>query len=168
MPRWARPQHPVDLARGRGLLDTAIVVCLLSVLLLIASQRLLPLRGEAEAAHVTTVIGQLRSALGLTAAEMILREGVDSLQRLPGSNPVALLEEAPRNYRGEISVEQSVQVDPGSWYFVPATGHLGYRIRHPQYRADPSSTSGDRLWRIELDRNVRLIETFDMNQSTER
>ncbi|MEE4295965.1 MAG: hypothetical protein V2J20_05035, partial [Wenzhouxiangella sp.] len=116
MPRWAEHAALPAHHRGRGLLDTAIVLILISLFLLVASQRLLPLRGDAEAAHIQTTIGQLRAVLGLTAAEMIIRDGMVSLNTLTSSNPIALLEELPRNYRGEISVEQITQIPPGSWY----------------------------------------------------
>jgi hypothetical protein len=167
VPRWAEISAPPARLHGRGLLDTAIVLVLLSVFLLVASQRLLPLRGEAEAAHIQTTIGQLRAVLGLTAAEIIVRDGMDSLQALPGSNPILLLEEPPRNYQGEVFTDQRADISPGNWYFLPEYGQLGYRIRHPQYLDAPDPVA-DLRWRIELDRNLQLVEVFDLNQYVAR
>jgi len=164
VPRWAETVALPARHRGRGLLDTAIVLCLLSLFLLVAAQRLLPLRGDAEAAHIKTTIGQLRAVLGLTAAEMIINEGMASLNTLTGSNPIDLLEEPPRNYQGEVPADPEAAVPPGSWYFLPEIGQLGYRIRHPQYLDEHATDDAHRRWIIQLNRNVELVEVFDLNQ----
>ena len=49
--------------RGFSLLELLIVIVIISVLLVVAIDRLLILRFEAERATVRTVIGALRSAL---------------------------------------------------------------------------------------------------------
>lgn len=142
---WSR--HRVGPIR---LLELVVVIGLISLLLAFALWRLLPLRGHAEAAHVTTIIGGLRSAVGLSAAETLLRDGLSALADFDGANPMDLLQEGPERYRGLVPSAERAGVAPGYWYFEADSGRLGYRVRFPQYLAEPRSGPVHLRWRLSL------------------
>jgi len=151
VPHWARPSA-IDHGgiKGFSLLELVIVIILVVVLFLVALDRLLPLRGDAEAAHVATVIGGLRSALGLEAAARVVRDGLPALEQLQGSNPMDYLKEWPDTYIGILDPANSPHVPRGAWYFNPAAGAVGYRVRFPQYLAGKPPDPVHLRWRIEL------------------
>ena len=150
MPRWADRDNRRYRVEPLRLLQLVIIIILISLLILVAAWRVLPLRGHAEAAHVTTVIGGLRSAVGLTVAETVVRDGLAALSALDGSNPMALLQEWPERYRGPVLSDQRATVPPGYWYFEPDTGRLGYRVRFTQYLAEPRQDPIHLRWRLTL------------------
>lgn len=150
-------RRSVDAAPASGnqsgftLLELVIVIILVVLLFLTATWRLLPLRGDAEAAHVATTIGALRSALGLAVTERIVEESLDSAIELDSSNPMALLSQTPSNYIGEIEPDADSAIEAGRWYFDPAERLLHYRVRFPQYLEDPSiEPPVDLSWRVRL------------------
>jgi prepilin-type N-terminal cleavage/methylation domain-containing protein len=133
---------------GFTLLEMAIVIALVILLFLVAFDRLLPLRGRAEAAHVQQVVGTLRSNLGLTVAERVVSEGLDSLNELAGIDPMTLLAEPPRNYAGALKATDAVE--PGTWYFDPRKGLLGYRVEFTGTLGDAEGTASLH-WRVTVD-----------------
>lgn len=149
MPRWAELTRPAPRSqRGFTLLELIIVIVLVVLLFLVAYDRLLPLRGQAEAAHVASTIGTIRSSLGLTVAQRVLEDGVSGLPEIAGGNPMNLLGSTPNNYMGEIESADDEQIPRGNWYFERATGKLGYRVRYPQYLLPPSNETVLLTWRV--------------------
>lgn len=138
------------IQRGFTLLELIIVIILVVLLFLVAFDRLLPLRGQAEAAHVGSTVGTLRSALGMTTAQRVLDDGISQLSEMNGSNPMGLLAETPDNYIGEIESANDEEVQRGQWYFERATDRLGYRVRYPQYLEQPVDESVHLTWRVTL------------------
>jgi prepilin-type N-terminal cleavage/methylation domain-containing protein len=140
----------MSLHRGFSLLELVIVIILVVILFAVAVDRLMPLRGEAEAAHVASTIGSLRSALGLEAARQVTREGIDALPALATVNPMTLLQQRPDQYAGARASGRADDYLPGSWYFESDTGMLAYRVRFPQY-LDGSPTQPVILrWSVDL------------------
>ncbi|RFF28291.1 MULTISPECIES: hypothetical protein [unclassified Wenzhouxiangella] len=153
MPRWAETtvrRRPANLQRGFSLLELVVVIILVILLFLVAFDRLMPLRGQAESAHVATTVGTLRSALGMITAERVVKEGISALSSLEGENPMALLDETPSNYIGEIESADRSSVPRGSWYFERDSGRLGYRVRYPQYLDEPGNQAVHLTWRVTL------------------
>ncbi|NBB91649.1 MAG: prepilin-type N-terminal cleavage/methylation domain-containing protein [Gammaproteobacteria bacterium] len=149
--RWDDRPTAQRSSSGFTLFELIIVIVLVGLLFLVASWRLLPLRGDAEAAHVATTVGAMRSALGLEVAERIVDDSLESAAELQGSNPVALLGRAPANYIGEVDSANSADIPAGSWYFHRATGELRYRVRFPRYLARPApGESVDLSWKVRL------------------
>jgi type II secretory pathway pseudopilin PulG len=153
VPRWADPR-PDKRQSGFTLLELVIVIILVIVLFLTAWWRLLPLRGDAEAAHVASTIGALRSALGLHVAETVVEDSLQAIADLEHGNPVPLLAQPPADYAGEHTEPENAEIPPGSWYFQPLVGELRYRVRYPQYLAGVASPADERP--IELSWQVRL------------
>lgn len=154
MPRWAESGGTSANQSGFTLLELVIVIVLVILLFLTAWWRLMPLRGSAEAAHVATTVGTLRSALGMHVAERIVTDSLGAVAELDGGNPMPLLEQPPVTYIGEIETSRA-DIAPGSWYFETQTGHLGYRVRHPQYLVEPPPEPVDLRWRIRVRRGGR-------------
>jgi len=118
-------------ARGFSLLELIVVVAIISTLVAVALQRLLPYIDEAERVSVLRVEGQLRSTLMMEAAERIVRGQAGSITELEGSNPFNLLAEPPKNYLGELASAGQGPVTPRHWYFRPHDGQLVYRLGEP-------------------------------------
>lgn len=152
VPHWVdiagdrRPRRADLRPRGFTLLELIIVIILVALLFLTAYNRLMPLRGDAEAAHVTTVIGNLRSALGLAASERVMTDGVGALEELAGIDPVTLLQQVPDNYIGTAGAS----IPPGSWYFEPDARELRYRVRYPRYLEGAPNAPVDLAWRVRV------------------
>lgn len=125
-----------------------MVIILVIILFLVAFDRLLPLRGDAEAAHVATVIGGLRSAIGLEAAARVSREGLPALAELEGINPMTLLQDWPDTYIGETAGPDTTEIDPGAWYFETGSEALVYRVRFPQYIEGEPESPTELRWRV--------------------
>lgn len=154
MPPWAdaRPAgrpHP-GVQRGFSLLELVIVVILVALLFLFAFDRLMPLRGHAEGTQVASVIGALRSALGMEVAERIVDEGPESIAELQGANPMTLLQQRPVRYLGERSGSDNREIPEGAWYFDPDQGVLRYRVRFPQYLEGEPDPPVELSWQVRL------------------
>jgi len=146
VPRWVEVTGRSN--RGFTLLELVVVMILVGILFSVAAWRLLPLRGDAEAAHVATTIGTLRSALGLSLADHVLRGQYQALQTLDGSNPMDLMLETPERYAGIVSGRDIGRVPPGHWYFIEESGLLGYRVRFPHYLLDSPADPVHLHWRV--------------------
>ncbi len=144
-----RNTHPPGI-QGFSLLELVIVIILVVLLFTVALNRLAPLRGDAEAAHVATVIGSLRSAIGMEAASRVVREGPQGLAELEGINPMTLLQEVPEQYVGIRRTGQSNDIPAGAWYFDDDVGVLVYRVRFPQYLEDSPTAPVELRWQVRL------------------
>ena len=118
--------------RAFSLLELLIVIVIVSVLLVVAIDRLLALRFEAERASVQTVIGALRSALYIEFAAAAARGQVKRMDGAPGTNPMLHLAEKPDGYAGEFFGPDPALFEPGTWYFDSRDGALIYLVRYPQ------------------------------------
>jgi prepilin-type N-terminal cleavage/methylation domain-containing protein len=153
--RRRREQH------GFSLLELLIVIVIVSVLLVVAIDRLLVLRFEAERATVQTVIGALRSALYIEFAAAAARGEMTRMDKAAGSNPMAHLAEKPEAYIGEFYGPDPKVFEPGTWYFDLRDGVLIYVVRFPQQFV--TSLAGPPRLRLavqpdydDLDRNGRF------------
>lgn len=137
-------------ARGYSLLELVIVVILFALLLLLALDRTLPLRGQAEAAAVMRNEGILRAALGAEVAQRVARQGLDALPALEGSNPMDLTAQPPPGYLGAMPQVDPAALPPGSWAFDRARGVLVYRVRYAEYFDGEPDDPPRAEWRIVL------------------
>ncbi len=118
---------------GFSMLELVLVVILVVVLYVVAMDRILPLRGDAEAAAVATVAGTMRSALGMEVADRIVRDGPAAVAALEGANPMRYLAERPENYLGEVSGVDPANLPPGNWYFDLDSREVIYLVRYREY-----------------------------------
>jgi type II secretory pathway pseudopilin PulG len=158
------------------MLELVLVVILVVVLYVLAIDRILPLRGDAEAAHAAAVAGSLRSALGMEVADRVLRESVTAVRGVDGMNPMRLLAEQPDNYLGEVDGVRPERLQAGHWYFDRSTGELVYLVRHAQYFRTDLPGPPRLVFRTELVYNERdelagarlaRVNTFVWTQSAD-
>jgi len=118
--------------RAFSLVELLIVIVVISVLLVVAIDRLLLLRFEAERATVQSVIGALRSGLYIEFAAAAARGQMQAMDVARGSNPMLRLAEKPDNYAGEFFGPDPGVFEPGTWYFDSRDRALVYLVRFPQ------------------------------------
>ena len=123
--------------RGLSLLEVLIVIVIVSVLLVVAIDRLLAIRYEAERATVQSVIGALKSALYIEFAAAAARGQLARMDVARGSNPILRLAEKPDSYAGEYFGADPALFDPGTWYFDTRDRALVYLVRFPQQFVTP-------------------------------
>jgi prepilin-type N-terminal cleavage/methylation domain-containing protein len=123
--------------RGFSLLELLIVIVIISVLLVVAIDRLLMLRFEAERATVQTVLGALRSALYIEFAAAAAKGEIKRMDTARGSNPMLHLAEKPEGYAGEFYGPDPKVFEPGTWYFDLRDRTLVYVVRFPQQFVTP-------------------------------
>lgn len=106
-----------------------VVIIIISILLVVAAERLLKTRALAERAAVVEAVGNMRSALGMQLAKDIADNNWRAIKALPGSNPMALMTRIPGDYLGALADPDPGHIKGMHWYFDTTTHDLVYRIR---------------------------------------
>lgn len=120
--------------RGFSLIELLVVIIIISILMVLAIQRLLALQVDAERVVMESTTGTIRSAIGIKVAEKIVRQKINDLVSLEDSNPMNLLAELPRNYLGEFDgATDPYTLERGSWYFDTTTRTLVYLVDNTGY-----------------------------------
>jgi type II secretory pathway pseudopilin PulG len=118
--------------RGFSLLELLVIVVVVSVLFVVAIDRLLALPVEAERVTVQSIAGALRSALYIEVVGAAARGRMAQLETAGGSNPMLRLSEKPDNYAGEYFGPDPATFPPGTWYFDTQARALVYVVRFPE------------------------------------
>jgi len=119
--------------RGFSLFEIVVVVLLIGVLMSIAIDRMLQLQIAAEKVSVQQFLGNLRGAINLQAADLVLHKGMASVRSLENSNPIQYLQELPENYLGVKSDRNAGRLKKGSWFFDPNENILVYIVDNTDY-----------------------------------
>jgi prepilin-type N-terminal cleavage/methylation domain-containing protein len=127
----------VRAERGFSLLELLIVIVIISVLLVVAIDRLLRLRFEAELVMVQSVIAALRSGLYVDFAAAAAGGQGSRIDAARGSNPMLRLSEKPETYAGEFFGADPRLFEPGTWYFDTRDRALVYVVRFPEQFVTP-------------------------------
>ena len=135
---------------GFSLIELIVVIVIICVLLVSAISRLLALQVDAERVSMETVLGTLRSAIGMQVAEHIVRYKVDELADVAGTNPMHGLAELPSNYLGALNSANPEDLENGNWYFDTGEGVLVYLVRNKQFFASPSQDPPRARFAIQL------------------
>jgi prepilin-type N-terminal cleavage/methylation domain-containing protein len=141
---------------GFTLLELTVVIIIVSFLAVIAIGKLLAVQVDAERVSMETVLGTLRSALGMAVAESIVRQDINGLVKLAGSNPMERLAETPHNYLGAIDQPNPAGYEDGNWYFDNDRRELVYLVRNQPYFSGGAVDPPRARFRVELvysDRN---------------
>ena len=123
--------------RGFSLLELLIVIVIISVLLVVAIERLLRLRFEAERVTVQSVIAAMRSGLYVEFAAAAAGGRGSHIDAARGSNPMLRLSERPEGYAGEFFGADPRLFEPGTWYFDARDRALVYIVRFPEQFVTP-------------------------------
>lgn len=123
-----------------NLFKLAILATLILIFITVATIKIWELRITAERVGVLHTLGSLRSAIGITLSELVIRKGASALDTLHHSNPMQIWTPPPVNYLGELNTANIPQ-EQGIWYFDLDTKVLVYRVRftdhfttdNPQY-----------------------------------
>lgn len=118
--------------RGFSLLELVIVIVIISVLVVIAIDRLLRLRFEAERVTVQSVIAAMKSGLYVEFAAAAVGGKGASIDAARGTNPMLRLAERPQSYAGEFFGADPKLFEPGTWYFDTRDRALVYLVRFPE------------------------------------
>ena len=135
---------------GFSLIELIVVIVIICVLLVIAISRLLALQVDAERVSMETVLGTLRSAIGMQVAEHIVRYKVGELADVVGTNPMDRLAQLPSNYLGALNSANPEGLESGNWYFDTREGVLVYLARNKQFFASPSKDPPRARFAIQL------------------
>ena len=125
--------------RAFSLLELLIVIVIVSVLVVMAIDRLLRLRFEAERVTVQSVIGAMRSGLYVEFAAAAAGGKGARIDSAAGSNPMLRLSERPDGYAGEFFGADPALFEPGTWYFDTRDRALVYVVRFPEQFVTPLS-----------------------------
>ena len=103
--------------RGFTLLELAVVVSIIGILAGALLSRINLYQERAEMAAMDTVVGVIRSALGMKLAQLVATGRQAEMSKLATINPMDLLAQKPANYAGEYYSPQNAKISPGNWYF---------------------------------------------------
>lgn len=118
--------------KGFTLLELVVVIVIISLLAVVATGYYRKLLVRVESTTLEYNLGTLRSAAAMTFAEYYLHGRLAELPALLATNPMELLAQVPKNYRGSLPAA-SQNLQPGSWYFDPAAQRLVYQVNHRAY-----------------------------------
>lgn len=128
----AHTARPIPV-QGAVLFEQLILLLLILLLFWITLIRVWELRHVAEQTHVETIIGSLRSAIGIEVSRRILRQGMDAVAAMENSNPIQYLAHPPPNYLGELEQPVPEELNGYQWYFDRREKALVYRINHTEH-----------------------------------
>lgn len=128
---------------GFTFLELAAVIAIISILLAVALNRLLPYIDEAERVGVLTLESQIRSTLMTAAAKRIAGGRSASIAEFDGNNPMQLMLTPPSNYVGEFRGSEAAAVPRRKWFFNLDTRRLVYRRGRPFGSAEETRSDED-------------------------
>lgn len=115
---------------GSKLFEFIIVVMLVGVLSMVVLEYMLRYIEVAEKGAMENTVMNLRSALRLRLAEVLVRGDAAEGARLARENPMNWLQGKPQNYAGEFSYPEPDSIGPGKWYYDSNSRELVYLVDH--------------------------------------
>jgi prepilin-type N-terminal cleavage/methylation domain-containing protein len=103
--------------RGFTLFELAVTVAVIGILAAALLSRVTMYQEQAEKVAMENVVGVLRSALGMKAAQLVAQGRTQEMSKMLTMNPMDLLAQKPSNYIGEVYSPQKGKISPGNWYF---------------------------------------------------
>lgn len=114
-------------------LELAVITLMIVVLLAIAAHRIWQLRIAAEQTAVISMLGSIRSAVGIQTIQRVLHGGLESVAAMDRANPIDFLEPPPASYELLKEPLSPDRMQPYRWYFDASTGELIYRVANADY-----------------------------------
>ncbi len=134
---------------GFTLFELVVVVLLVGVFMIFAIDRMLRIQIAAERVSVQQTVAALKSAISLQTAELVLSQGLASIETLNNTNPMNYLQELPYNYIGLKNDHQASQYPAASWYYDPQLKVLVYTVKNGN--SFVSSVAGTPRIRLKID-----------------
>lgn len=127
-----RMNHSVSNLRRRGftLLELMVVVSIIAILSSTLLSRIWIFQEQAEKAAVETTVGNIRSALALQFADLVVHGRMNEAPNMLNQNPINLLAQRPSNYAGEYYAPKHEDVVSGHWYFDLQNRNLIYSVNN--------------------------------------
>ena len=124
----ARTAVRPPLARGPAtrMVEWGILAAMILVVVAVAGQYVRVLRAQAERSAVLSTLGALRTGLVIAHLRGASTAYTVSSGGPPQSNPFTELQTLPLNYRGELSVSESLAMPTGGWVYDPQCVCVGY------------------------------------------
>lgn len=117
-PRMPSALPPLRRRRaGFSLLELVVAIAIVAILGGVLLERVMFYRVQAERVAMEQVAGNLRSALHLQLALLLVRNREQQIQELLQQNPMDWLAEKPSNYLGEVEAIEGAPLEKGHWYF---------------------------------------------------
>ena len=126
--------------KGFTLFELIVVIAIISILAVFALGRYARLLVDVERTSMEHDLGVMRSAISMQVAAHYLAGDMQGLGLLVGSNPMELLAEKPKNYRGALSQAEAATVERGEWYFDLDSGELVYLVTNEEYFSSESQS----------------------------
>lgn len=117
---------------GLNSAELAVVLVVVAILAAVALNRIWAVQADAERVGLEYFVANLRSVIGIKVATLVARDDFPGMAALVDSNPLDLLTELPRNYRGVLTGDESRAVEGGEWYFDRTRRMLVYRVRNTE------------------------------------
>jgi general secretion pathway protein G len=127
---------------GFTLLELMVVVSIVGVLSAALMNRIWFYQEQAEKAAMEQTVGNIRSALALKFADLIVQGKMNEAPDMLNQNPMIYLAQRPGNYAGEYFAPAREDVVSGHWYFDLQNRNLIYSINN---KAHFKSEDGDRI-----------------------
>ncbi len=118
---------------GFTLFELIVVVLLVGVFMSFAIDRMLRIQVDAERVSVQQTIAALKGAVNLQVADIIVKQGLNSVTALENTNPINYLQEPPYNYLGLKSDQEVAYYPLASWYYDPQQKMLVYKVKNTGY-----------------------------------
>jgi general secretion pathway protein G len=114
--------------QGFTLLEFAVTVLVAAVMSALLLSRFDYYREQAEMAAARQLVGALRTALQVRAAQLAATGHDEELRRLAADNPMNWLDRKPENYLGEYYAPDPGQIGRPGWVFDPRDRILVYLL----------------------------------------
>lgn len=157
MSLWWQPGPPATGRQRRHgqagftLLELVVVVIVVCILFLAALDKMWQLQATAERGVMEYNIGALRSALALSFAARLVYRDEEGIRQLAGSNPMALLNQIPGNYLGELDGVDPATLQAGHWYFDQRQKMLIYLVKNSHFFRSDLAGPPRLRWTVRLD-----------------
>jgi len=134
---------PRRTRQGFSLLELLVAGLVAALLFGFLNTLLARYQGQAEQEMVDLTLRNLRISLRLQVATLMVAGRMTEVAKLGNSNPIALLDQPPANYQGEVDSNQLL--DQRGWLFDRTSRQLVYR---PQSQGFPGGKLQELRWRI--------------------
>jgi type II secretory pathway pseudopilin PulG len=155
------PTLPAKKCCGFTLLEFAVAAGLLGLLVAALLSRLLFYQEQAERVAAEQLVGTLRTALQVRAAQVGAAGGEGALQALAEQNPISWLSGKPQNYLGEYYSPDLEELPRGNWFFDRTDKSLVYL--HNGHKSFSFETSTFLKFKVKL---LRLPNPTGLNGRT--